>query len=102
MKHSNGKYYWIGNICKDNSRANMPRNPLCICEIDTGNLKLKKDTKYDFIKREKHQYKDVTFSNFYAREEKNTGDILVYCSAFWQSLDNTYLNTQSYEYRLKP
>jgi hypothetical protein len=79
----------------------MPRNPLCIVEIDPDTLLLKIETKYDFIKREPHQYQDVTFSNFYAREEKGTGDILVYCSAFWQSPENTYLNTSSYEYRLK-
>ena len=101
LKHSNGKYYWIGNICEGNSRANMPRNPLCIVEIDQETLLLKKETKYDFIKRETHQYHDVTFSNFYAREEMGSGDILVYCSAFWQSPENTYLNTESYEYRLK-
>jgi len=100
IKHSNGKFYWIGNICEENSRANMPRNPLCITEIDIKTLKLRKDTKYEFIKKESHQYEDVTFSNFYAREERGTGDILVYCSAFWQSLDNTYLNSSSYEYRL--
>ncbi|MDX1358047.1 MAG: sialidase family protein [Clostridia bacterium] len=100
LDHSNGNYYWIGNICEKNPRANMPRNPLCIVEIDQTTLLLKKETKYDFINREPHQYHDVTFSNFYAREEKGTGDILVYCSAFWQSPENTYLNTSSYEYRL--
>ena len=101
LKHSNGKFYWIGNICKDNSRANMPRNPLCICEIDKKTLMLKKETKFDIIKREAHQYHDVTFSNFYAREERKTGDVLIYCSALWQSLENTYLNASSYEYRLR-
>jgi len=102
FKHSNGKYYWIGNICKENSRANMPRNPLCIIEIDEKTLRLKKETKYDFLKREPHQYHDTTFSNFYAREEKESGYILVYCSAFWQSPENTYLNSSSYEYKLTP
>ncbi len=102
LKHSNGRFYWIGNICKENPRANMPRNPLCIIEIDIESLLIKKETKYDFVKREPHQYEDVTFSNFYAREERGTGDILVYCSAFWQSLENHYLNTNSYEYRLRP
>lgn len=100
LKHSNGKFYWIGNICKDNSRANMPRNPLCIVEIDSDSLMLKEETKFDIIKRESHQYEDVTFSNFYAREEQGTGDVLVYCTSMWQSLENIYLNADSYEYRL--
>lgn len=102
LKHSNGKYYWIGNICEENSRANMPRNPLCICEIDTETLLLLKETKYDFIKREEHQYHDVTFSNFNAIEDRESGDILVFCSAFWQDRDNTYKDTNSYKYRLRP
>ncbi|HPJ21082.1 MAG TPA: sialidase family protein [Clostridia bacterium] len=102
LKHSNGKYYWIGNICEENSRANMPRNPLCICEIDTESLLLKKETKYDFIIREDHQYEDVTFSNFYAVEDKDTGDILVYCTALWQDRTNIYKNGDSYRYRLRP
>jgi hypothetical protein len=102
LEHSNGNYYWIGNICENNSRANMPRNPLCICEIDRNSLCLKKHTKFDFIHREKHQFEDVTFSNFYATEEWNTGDIIVYCTAFWQDKINTYKNSSSYVYRLRP
>ena len=80
----------------------MPRNPLCICEIDTESLLLKKETKYDFIIREDHQYEDVTFSNFYAVEDKDTGDILVYCTALWQDRTNIYKNGDSYRYRLRP
>ncbi len=101
LRHSNGKYYWIGNICEDNSRANMPRNPLCICEIDQNNLLLKKDSRLDFILREDHQFEDVTFSNFYAAEEWNTGDILVYCSAFWQDKVNIYKDSSSFKFRLR-
>ena len=102
LRHSNGRYYWIGNICEENSRANMPRNPLCICEIDKDSLLLKKETKFDFIKREKHQYEDVTFSNFYAVEERDSGDILVYCTALWQDEANIYKDARSYKYRLRP
>lgn len=100
LKHSNGKFYWIGNICKENPRANMPRNPLCICEIDIKSLLLKKETKFNIIERKAHQYEDVAFSNFYALEERGTGDILIFCSALWQSLENVYLNASSYVYRV--
>lgn len=102
ISHQSGKYYWIGNICGENPRANMPRNPLCICEINPETMLLKRDTKFIIDKRKQKQYHDVTFSNFYAREEKSTGDILVYCTAMWQSPENVYLNSDSYEYRLKP
>ncbi|MBN2882784.1 MAG: exo-alpha-sialidase [Clostridia bacterium] len=102
LAHSNGNYYWIGNICEGNSRANMPRNPLCICEIDLNSLYLKKHTKYDFLNRENHQFEDVTFSNFHAAEERGTGDIIVFCTAFWQDKINMYKNSDSYMYRLRP
>lgn len=102
IRHQNGKHYWIGNICDENPRANMPRNPLCICEINPETLLLKKDTKFIIDERKQEQYVDTTFSNFYVREEQSTGDILVYCTAMWQSLENIFLNSDSYEYRLKP
>ncbi|MBN2558785.1 MAG: exo-alpha-sialidase [Clostridia bacterium] len=100
--HGSGRYFWIGNICGVNPRANMPRNPLCIVEIDTESLMPMEKSKFDIAAREGHQFQDVTFSNFYAREEANTGDILLYCTAMWQSPENIYLDADSYEYRLRP
>ena len=44
LKHSNGKIYWIGNISKSNPKANMPRNPIYICEVEQSSLLLKEET----------------------------------------------------------
>ena len=85
LKHSNNKIYWIGNICKENARGNMPRNPLCIVEVDKKTLLLKKQTKFDVATINKEDYMDVTFSNFYAREEKETGNILIHCTSMWHN-----------------
>lgn len=99
MEHSSGKYYWIGNINKQNSRANMPRNPLYICEVDQETLLLKKETRCIVANVGKGQSQDTTFSNFYAREEKGTGDVLVYMTAFHANPDNVF-GASAYEYRL--
>jgi len=101
IKHSNGKYYWIGNISKENARGNMPRNPLCIVEIDQKSLLLKKETKFDVIKRKDDDYMDVTFSNFYGREEVETGNILIYCTTFWSDPKNPMETVGSFEYRVE-
>ena len=100
MEHSNGKYYWLGNINKQNSRANMPRNPLYICEVDQETLLLKKDSRCIIADVEAGQSQDTTFSNFYAREEKETGDVLVYMTAFHADPDNVF-GADAYEYRVR-
>lgn len=99
MEHSNGKYYWIGNINSLNSRANMPRNPLYICEVDQNSLLLKQETLCIIADVEEGQSRDTTFSNFYAREEKGTGDILLYMTAFHANPDNVF-GASAYEYRI--
>ncbi len=101
LPHTNGKIYWIGNISPKNARGNMPRNPLCIVEVEHQTIGLKKETKFDVIKRDEKDYHDITFSNFYAREEKATGDILIYCTSFWSNPDNPMESEGSYEYRIK-
>jgi hypothetical protein len=100
MEHSNGRYYWIGNINRQNSRANMPRNPLYICEVDPDTLMLKKDTRCVIADVEDGQSQDTTFSNFYAREESGTGDVLVYMTSFHADPDNVF-GADAYEYRIR-
>ncbi|MBN2851975.1 MAG: exo-alpha-sialidase [Clostridia bacterium] len=101
LRHSNNKVYWIGNICDENARGNMPRNPLCIVEVNQKSLLLIKSTKFDVIIRKKDDYHDITFSNFYAREEKETGDILIYCTSFWNNPEKPMESEGSYEYRVQ-
>jgi hypothetical protein len=100
LEHSNGRYYWIGNINRENSRANMPRNPLYIVEVDGDSLLLMKDTECIVADVEEGQSPDITFSNFYAREERGTGDILIYMTAFHADPDNIF-GADAYEYRLR-
>jgi hypothetical protein len=44
LRHSSGRYYWIGNICPSNAYANTPRYPLVIGEVDPQSMLLIKET----------------------------------------------------------
>jgi len=44
LKHSSGRYFWIGNISPTNPKGNDPRYPLVIGEVDGHTLKLIKST----------------------------------------------------------
>ncbi len=100
MEHSNGRYYWIGNINKENSKANMPRNPLFIVEVNQDSLLLEKESACMVAGVEEGQSANTTFSNFYAREETGTGDVLVYMTAFHADPNNIF-GADAYEYRIR-
>lgn len=100
MEHSNGRYYWIGNINKMNSRANMPRNPLYIVEVNQSSLMLEKSSSCIVADVEEGQSSETTFSNFYAREEGGTGDVLIYMTSFHTDPDNIF-GSDAYEYRIR-
>ncbi len=44
LKHSSGRYFWLGNISADNCRGNDPRYPLVIGQVDARSLRLIKQT----------------------------------------------------------
>lgn len=90
LRHSSGKIYWIGNISPSNPKANMPRNPIFIGEVDKSSLLLKKDTLLEIDSVKGTQSSDTTFSNFYAREDKQTGRILLHITPFHQTPDNIF------------
>ncbi len=100
MEHSNGRYYWIGNINKENSQANMPRSPLYIGEVDPQSLLLKKETLCKIAEIEEGQSLEVTYSNFFAKEDRETGDVLVYMTAFHAEPGNGF-GADAYEYRIR-
>jgi len=98
---ANGRLYWIANILPalDSpesaaireawpSRAD-PRYPLQIAEIDEGDLSIKRDTVTAIIDREPGETQFVRFSNFFAYNDRETGDIrLVLKKAYSEYQEN--------------
>jgi hypothetical protein len=39
FRHSSGRYFWAGNLSTTNCRANLPRWPLAMAEVDARSLK---------------------------------------------------------------
>ena len=80
LTHSSGRIFWIGNVCKENPRGNLPRHPLVIGEVDRGRLSLVRDSLCVIDQRQQGDPEKLLLSNFFAREDRATGDILIHCS----------------------
>lgn len=77
ISHSNGRYYWIGNISPTNPRGNNPRYPLVIGEVDSKSLTLIKGSVITIDTLQPDDKDGVELSNFMAFEDRETGDIVL-------------------------
>jgi hypothetical protein len=78
LRHSNGNYYWLGNIVPENPCGNRPRYPFVIGQVDPKNYLLMRDTVSLIDDRLPDEHSDTTLSNFMAHEDRETGDILLF------------------------
>jgi len=75
IPHSSGRLYWIGNRCKENPDGNLPRYPIVIAEVDGTSGLLVADTICVIDDKQPEDGDFTTLSNFYAREDRETGNI---------------------------
>jgi hypothetical protein len=78
LQHSSGALLWLGNICKQNPRSNAPRYPLIMGEVDRESGLLKRDSLSIVDDRGKADSESLQLSNFYAREDRQTGAVLLH------------------------
>lgn len=78
LPHSNGKLYWLGNISRENPRGNRPRYPFYIGEVDQESGLLIRDRVRLVDDRQPGESELLTLSNFYAREDRQTGGIALH------------------------
>lgn len=74
--YSNGSIYWIGNLNEENSRANHPRWPLVIGEVDPGTRGLIRDSVL-IIDTKLPEEEDVNLSHWHSIEDRETGNIVI-------------------------
>lgn len=74
--HSNGRIYWIGNVSPGNCRANHPRWPLVIGEVDSQTYGLIRETVLQIDTRQPDE-KDVNLSHWHSFEDRESGDIVI-------------------------
>ena len=83
LDHSDGRLFWIGNRCDGNPRGNSPRYPIVIAEVERDTGLVLRDTVTIIDDRQPGELERLTLSNFYAREERGSGDVLLYLPRYF-------------------
>lgn len=76
LRHSSGRYFWIGNISDTNCRGNDPRYPLVIGEVDPRTCQLIRGTVLT-LDTKRPDEPGVNLSHFWGFEDRETHDIVV-------------------------
>ena len=80
VEHSSGALLWIGNICPENPKGNLPRYPLVAGFVDTQSGLLDQNSLCLIDTKTDDDHESLQLSNFYAREDRENGDLIVHCS----------------------
>jgi len=95
LRHSSGRYFWIGNISPTNCRGNNPRHPLVIGEVNRKSFLLIKDSLLEVDTKQANET-DVNLSHFWAIEDRANGDIVIPGTRY----DLGYKSSQAVFYRI--
>jgi hypothetical protein len=87
LRHSSGRLYWLGNISKTNPRGNRPRYPFFVGEVDLQSGLLKRESLVVVDDRQPEDDELLTLSNFFAREDRETRQILVHMTRLFAFKD---------------
>lgn len=101
LEHSNGSFYWIGNLTPQNPSGNRPRYPLVIGEVDPESCLLRMKSTEIIQSREPGQPREMSLSNFMAHEDRATGDIIVNMSPLFTRKYPDWTG-DAYLYRITP
>jgi hypothetical protein len=78
LRHSSGRLFWLGNITPENPRGNRPRYPFVIGEVDRSSGLLRASSVRTVDTMAPGEDPLLTLSNFYAREDRRTREIVVH------------------------
>ncbi|MBN1351521.1 exo-alpha-sialidase [candidate division KSB1 bacterium] len=102
---SNGRLLWMGNICRQNPRGNRPRYPIVLAEVDQKSGLLLKKSVTIIDDRQPGESELLTLSNFYVRQDRETGDLLLHLPRFFSQTrdqaDQLRFTTDLYLYRIE-
>lgn len=99
LAHSSGRLFWLGNITNENPRGNRPRYPFWIGEVDLDSGRIRKDSLRMIDNLAPGEDPILMLSNFYAREDRRTREIVLHMSRLFAKPDN-WLG-DAYEYRIR-
>jgi hypothetical protein len=78
LRHSSGRTFWLGNITPANPRGNRPRYPFYVGEVDARAGLLKRESLREVDGLRPGENDQLTLSNFYAREDRETREICLH------------------------
>jgi hypothetical protein len=87
LRHSNGKLYWLGNICAVSPHGNLPRRPFYVGEVDQDTGLLIRDSLIKVDDLEPGDADILMLSNFYAREDRATRQIALHMTRLFAFKD---------------
>lgn len=101
VSHSNGRYYWIGNICEQNPEGNGPDYPLFIGTIDPESFLLQQNSLLELDTWRDEDPAPVHLRNFSLYEERSSGDLVMRMTRLW--VDGAgHMRGDAYLYRIAP
>ena len=80
LAHSSGRLFWLGNITPANPNGNRPRYPFVIGEVDRRTGLLRRETLTTIDDRGAGDGELLALSNFLAREDRSSGEIVLHMS----------------------
>ncbi|MEO2048250.1 MAG: sialidase family protein [Pirellulales bacterium] len=92
LVHSSGRIFWIGNISPTNPRGNHPRYPLVLGEVDRQSMALKQATLCTLDNRGPKDAERMQISNFFADEDRQTGEIRIYAAPLFRKQPKPTVN----------
>ncbi len=84
VPHSSGRLFWLGNIVPLNPTGNQPRYPFVVGEVDVRSGRLRRESVRVVDDRRTGDSELIAFSNFSAREDRGTGEIVLNLSRLFQ------------------
>ena len=87
VHHSTGRLCWLGNITADNPKGNRPRYPFQVGEVDRASGRLLRSTVRVVDDLAPGENPLLTLSNFFAREDRRTGEICVHMTRLFALRD---------------
>ena len=100
LQHSSGRLYWLGNITGANPRGNRPRYPFCVGEVDRNSGLLLRPTVRVVDDRRPDEDELLTLSNFAAREDRESREIVVHMTRLFAFQDGWM--GDAFAYRIEP
>jgi hypothetical protein len=101
LPHTNGRYYWVGNICDHNPEGNGPDYPVVIGQIDPVSLLLRRDSVCDVDTWRDSDPGPMHLRNFSLYEERATGNLVMRMTRLWVD-DARNMRGDAYLYRIEP